>query len=439
MYDFVKIRTRLSNPEHFVRESGLPFVEGSRTDTGEVIDFWTAELKNMQLCVYQGGTFLIKGSVHKYHNRGEHNYDSFTLDDYKRVIQELSERISQNLWKYTIDTLEVGVNVSLPIATKEFLDNTYRHKSKGFKDVSVGPKGDYRQAAYSDYFVKIYDKGLQYGKGPNLMRFEVKLKADELRKLNINLLKETENEQVVARLKEILLQRFAEVVFIDPSIRQEELTDNQRDRLLLWYNPRFWEELQRNPWSRNSYANEIKKLRKTVSSHSDQIQDQVKHIIKEKLGFLAPVKGQEGQKSGKNGSGGKGDGSPNGGKKGSSYIIPSIPSSRTCLVTGLDISMQKEESHFLFTTGVEYYRVNNPEIYNDLEKRLSPKWDQVTTEKRNLEIAHSIRNEFFNWKYKWQRIQGREAGQYSMFDDPSLLNPRIYTISEVSKHMVCPD
>jgi len=43
---------------------------------------------------------------------------------------------------------------------------------------------------------------------------------------------------------------------------------------------------------------------------------------------------------------------------------------KVCLVTGLDISMQRKESKYLCFTGLKYYRENKIEIYKDLEKKI---------------------------------------------------------------------
>ncbi len=95
--------------------------------------------------------------------------------------------------------------------------------------------------------------------------------------------------------------------------------------------------------------------------------------------------------------------------------------------------MQKEESHFLYTTGVEFCRLNDPNTYEGLERRLSPKWDQAKIEIRNREIAHSIRNEYFNEKNQWQKVLDRQVGQHSLFEDSLLLNPSIFSFRELKE------
>ena len=71
--------------------------------------------------------------------------------------------------------------------------------------------------------------------------------------------------------------------------------------------------------------------------------------------------------------------------------------SKLCLITGLPIDMQKEESKFLCTSGVRYYYNNHKEIYLKLLfTRLNKKWHNSTLKKQFEEIHHSIRNEYYN-------------------------------------------
>jgi hypothetical protein len=79
------------------------------------------------------------------------------------------------------------------------------------------------------------------------------------------------------------------------------------------------------------------------------------------------------------------------------------PVCASCKVTGLDISMQKETSEFLCTTGVKYYYENKPKTYKELEKRLSQRWKDKPLKIQFQEIAHSIRNEYFNQKNNTRR------------------------------------
>jgi hypothetical protein len=97
-------------------------------------------------------------------------------------------------------------------------------------------------------------------------------------------------------------------------------------------------------------------------------------------------------------------------------------STRRCLVTGLDISMQKEDSKFLCTSGVNYYQEYQPETWEELKKRLSPKWKDAPTEKQIEEIHHSIRNEYHNKKNNTKRSIAKVTSHPSLFNQFNLIS-----------------
>jgi hypothetical protein len=89
---------------------------------------------------------------------------------------------------------------------------------------------------------------------------------------------------------------------------------------------------------------------------------------------------------------------------------------RKCLVTGFDISMQKGDSKFLCTTGIKYYKKNDPKIWLQLRKRLSPRWHGCSEDSQIREIHHSIRNEYFNI------INNTRRSIKKLIEEPALFN-----------------
>ena len=73
---------------------------------------------------------------------------------------------------------------------------------------------------------------------------------------------------------------------------------------------------------------------------------------------------------------------------------------RICIVTGISISCQKPESKFLCISGIRQLKKTDPEGYEKLrDQRLNSKWLPYPLEIHFREIAHSIRNEFYNPKH----------------------------------------
>jgi hypothetical protein len=85
-----------------------------------------------------------------------------------------------------------------------------------------------------------------------------------------------------------------------------------------------------------------------------------------------------------------------------------------CLVTGLNISMQKD-SLLLSHTGIKYYKKTDAKVYNEIKRKyLSTKWVDADIETQIKELAHNIRNTYNNRNIKQNRIYPKN--QYKMFD-----------------------
>ena len=82
---------------------------------------------------------------------------------------------------------------------------------------------------------------------------------------------------------------------------------------------------------------------------------------------------------------------------------------RVCLVTGLNISMQKEDSFLLSHTGLNYYFNTDKKVFNEVKrKHLSDKWQKSNFTIQIKEIAHNIRNYKSNKEQKQKFIYPME-------------------------------
>lgn len=89
---------------------------------------------------------------------------------------------------------------------------------------------------------------------------------------------------------------------------------------------------------------------------------------------------------------------------------------RRCIVTGLDISMQKRNSSYLCFSGLKYYLTHAPKIYRELEKRyLTTKAKDKDLDTQIYYIAHNIRNTKTNIIHNRRRYEERNIleGQLS--------------------------
>jgi len=94
---------------------------------------------------------------------------------------------------------------------------------------------------------------------------------------------------------------------------------------------------------------------------------------------------------------------------------------RICKVTKLDITMQKENSEFLCTTGIKYYKKNYPGIWLKLWQRLDTKWHGCSEETQIQEIHHSIRNQYFNKIHNTRRSIDRIVNEPALFSQLDLI------------------
>ena len=78
---------------------------------------------------------------------------------------------------------------------------------------------------------------------------------------------------------------------------------------------------------------------------------------------------------------------------------------KRCLVTGLDISMQKKDSFLLCINQIRNLYYTDKNKFNEVKnKHLSKKWIDADMEQQIFEIYHNIRNKASNSRIKQKRI-----------------------------------
>lgn len=99
---------------------------------------------------------------------------------------------------------------------------------------------------------------------------------------------------------------------------------------------------------------------------------------------------------------------------------------KTCPITGLDISMQPNNSKFLSYTGVKWYYDHDYKTYNEkLASRLSKTWENKEKDEQFREIAHSIRNSDSNPRHNTRRkIKRILNDENSLFNNMDLIDKR---------------
>ncbi|MCF6185707.1 MAG: FecR domain-containing protein, partial [Bacteroidales bacterium] len=421
--------------------------------------------ENKKIAKYQNITFEIinnnyvniNGSLHKYSNKGIHNYDDFDLEKLFNTIKDLYYKFNINPCLTPINNIEFAVNINTSFNPKSFIQhNIINYKGKQASINTFKGKGYLKEFITNRYIVKVYDKGLQFKQSKNIFRFEVKvLKMEHLKNIGIKNLADILKPRVLNDLGSLLVETFNNLLIFDNTVNFDELTNKEQKIYQNGINPMFWENLKPNAnnYEHGNNDNQYKKDRKTyyrkleqfknlIKKYNDNtIQNKLAEQIKNKWNGLINIdiekrdkltdfsneisrqkKGQinrvpiEVEKS----------------KKGqintSNIVSICYTSDKKCLVTGLDISMQKETSKFMSISGLKYYKKNNPEIYKILEKRLSNKWKTKSTDIQIKEIAHSIRNEYFNQlnnsRNKIKREYNKINSMPCLFDNTMFIDKR---------------
>lgn len=387
MIDFIKIR--IINPDiPGIRDNNrLDWVQRTNERTGEIIEY-RATFSGLTFQIIDNKYLNISGSIHKHWNaindRGEHNYNNFTLLDLTRVIIDLLKRFDLIPDKCIIENFEFGVNISPPIPVDEILHSVINHKGKPFIR-KQSQKMNFLECEHSQYYIKIYNKGLQFDQG-NILRFEIKTRKMEfVRPANIVTLSDIMNPGNLTQLGTILTGNFSDILFYDYTIQETEI--NVRERLILTQgqNPMFWTDYKKtNP---DNYFKKRNRFLDLVKKHGKQdLQEILFPLIGQKWNELLTINPETlqeltgvsektlqeltgGKKSNitvidtsniganpvksdyhvndpdkVNGKGGKGVNDPD----------PGTPPRRYCFTCGRDISTQKPTSMFCSAKIVGY-------------------------------------------------------------------------------------
>lgn len=402
MIDFVKYHIINTNPDKLEANHLLEFHQKVNTKTGEMGVYMNAYFKGLEFRIYES-TFAnperritLEGSLHKYWNNGAHNFNDFGINEIDEVINDLNNKFNIQPENCILKQLEIGVNMQPPHKTETILKCCLLHKTKPFKWIYTRDEGNYIQAQHQRHFIKIYDKQLHYkNKGFDLkneiIRFEIKY--TRMRFLNDNGIYNL-SELLNFGLQNFtphLLKEWNNVLFYDFNLFKG--TKNE----FKYSNPNYWLDLNSNQlkYHRN-------KLNKMLNSNPLNIKNQIATLIKDKTELLNIKTSQINPL----------------------YILlkPGVFTSqntdnnrRFCLVTGLNISMQKSDSILLSHTGLKYYYNTDKKIYKEIKyKYLSTKWSNSDYKTEIKEIAHNIRNTNSNQQIKQQRIY--QPQQYQLFD-----------------------
>nr|WP_321406588.1 hypothetical protein [uncultured Carboxylicivirga sp.] len=247
--------------------------------------YMNAFYRGLEFRIYESGSIFIGGSLHKYWNNGEHNYNDFNYSALIEVLKDIEIKFNINTNQLILKQLEIGVNIIPPIPTEQILENCFNHRRTEFKWTYVPDEGKYIQAKHSQYIIKIYDKAHHYSsKGFNIstteiMRFEIKYtKMEKLKNLGIISL----GDLLTYGLQKwmyILVKEWESILYNDHTINSDHPS------ILKYSNPLFWKNLKRHS-SNGTYIYHRRKFKELSVATSSLISQSISSLIKNKCKSL---------------------------------------------------------------------------------------------------------------------------------------------------------
>ncbi|MGZ3837807.1 MAG: hypothetical protein ACXVPE_16285 [Bacteroidia bacterium] len=249
MIDGIQLTFTTRNPKSHLL--GLPCWEvlvNEKTGT-RVNEIRTAHFRGLDLKLkpssYDGHNFIANGSLHKFHNCGEHNADQFTFLKLRQSIDSFTDIFGIDPGQCYLHGLEIGVNISLPFSPLKVLKNLVCFRAKPFTQINKRSLTKGLQCSLTQYRVKVYDKAKQSGVDcGNVLRFEVAIdKMQVLAKYGISTLVDLHNVRKVYSLFTVLKDALGGIVWTDTTTDLNRLSDRELKQWLYYSNPKTWEHL----------------------------------------------------------------------------------------------------------------------------------------------------------------------------------------------------
>lgn len=386
--DYIKFKAENVNLDYLINDSGLDFKAELSKTTGEISIKQVANFHYCKVTVYEKTQMLIfSGSIHKLWNslngldapnrekqriyKG-YNGNDFGLDAIEEVVKYLCGLLKCSAQRMIVQKIEFGLNVQLPFKASLFLKGLLFQNGVMFEHKH---NERYWQVRHSKYILKIYDKANQYGMYGEVLRFEIKAQASQIKMTEIKTLEDITSTTLNIAFK-LLLMRFEEVVYYDYTIAVKSLKRLQRNKLKEYSNPRYWiNELR--PEHRNRPK---KKLNEIIVNHSENLKEVIKgELLKKCVIISRPPK------------------EPKCVIISPSSIGDNIThlSLRKCPITGVDISIQKSKSRKLTKVGLKHLYRTDKATYSKLSKTiLGLHYNNLNTNEQISTIDHQINHRY---------------------------------------------
>jgi hypothetical protein len=289
--DFIKGNVIGANADKLLNNKWLKphFKHLSSHETGEVFKSF-CEFRDMRLVIYPSGYISFSGSLHKFWNRGIHNYDDFDELSFYRALNLLYRIFGFKPNQIHLTTLEFGVNLIPPTITIEIIDGCLMHKWKDKEKDKSNDGAKFFCFGYENYTIKLYDKALQYGLKVPILRIEINAKgqhlrgkkafAPEFKRKGIYTLQDFIDADKRPFVNE-LVEQWNEIIFADPTANKKGLIHDYA-HILHW-------KILRNAKKKQTISRHRRELKEHNQTQGQNIQEQVSNLIIQKINELQNV------------------------------------------------------------------------------------------------------------------------------------------------------
>jgi len=241
MIDGIKFTCAGLHPSVWIQNTLLDFGGRVSYKTGQSDLRQTANFQSMEFVVSENGSCSLHGSLHKYYNANDTNYNAFSFNNLTETLNNLNLNFSINPHNAEIHSIEIGVNINLDFKPKDVLNSLICHKNKPFNLICKNDKLLGKVCTYTDYEIKIYDTARKHKIKENILRFELKIKRQRLLEpYGISTLSDLQNVEKVVHLLRLLLDRINEIVFFDFHFPVPNLSQGKANEWEQYSNPNFW-------------------------------------------------------------------------------------------------------------------------------------------------------------------------------------------------------
>lgn len=267
MFDFFKLSAPAKYSEQLLNAENLLFQQ-SITKDGVIIttehgySINRAKILCFDVIVWQHPTqphrIEIKGSFHKSHE-GETNFKDFTFLEFQSAVKKLCDCLNIPPTELNIHLFEIGVNISPPIETKFLIEGIKSVSGKKFERETYNGNGLLFRFDFSQFQIKIYDKGFQFMQPGQILRVELKVKKMAYinnKEANITTLQDLLTGNWNEYFGELLFKQWDKVIICPEGIINPELIKNPRTRknFLNGLNPDYWTNLPKKAYRRQFEA-----------------------------------------------------------------------------------------------------------------------------------------------------------------------------------------